>query len=230
MKNAPAVTARRATNQIVLVAEHQALAVIEVVILAATAVAALAVIVVAEQVVRVAIMLRIGLDAMVRPARLARLTTVPIPRGLHAMETAHILLDPRAMVTRVLVVTVTTAPVFPAVTAIPVRPEPVAVTAPTVRVRVVTAIRVHVATATSGRATHVAIAILLVALREREETAPIRRARRVMVRAQTVLEATVQTVRVPIVQTDRVPIVPTAISREESGSPMEESVVRSARR
>jgi len=61
VKNAPAVTARRATNQIVLAAGHQALAVIAVVILPATAAEALVVIVVAEQVVRVEITHLIGL-------------------------------------------------------------------------------------------------------------------------------------------------------------------------
>ena len=63
MKNAPAVTARRATNQIVLAAEHQALAAIVVETLAIVVVV---VIVLAEQTVRVVIMRLIDRAVTVR--------------------------------------------------------------------------------------------------------------------------------------------------------------------
>jgi hypothetical protein len=165
------VTARRATNQIVLVAEHQALAVIVVVILPATAGETLAVIVVAEQVVRVAIMLRIGPVVMGRPPIDLVVTGRPpidlvatAQRGRLVLQaTAHILLDPLATAIRVHVATATTAPAFPAVTAIPARHEPVAVTAPTVLARVATE-RALTVLAPTVRIGHVPIGHVQIAL------------------------------------------------------------------
>ncbi len=211
MKNAPAVTARRATNQIVLVADHQALAAIVVVSLPATAAETLAIVVVvgivlvvivlAEQTVRVVTMRLIDhvvmahrlIDraAMVRLARLAHLETVPIPRGLHAMAIAHI---HRARF----------------VTEMPDR-----------------AVMAHrlidlVAMATIDLATHVAMVILQVGLRVPGETGPIRRAPRAT--------ACVQIVRALTARIGHAPIALTATSRAVSGSPMGESVVRFARR
>ena len=163
MKNAPAVTARRATNQIVLLAEHQALAVIEVVILAATAVAALAVIALAaialaEQTVRVATMLLIGLAVTAtghtHHARLVTeirvlagmativlvirvATAIPLPGRLARLVTAHTQLDPHVM-------EIVPIPLDPHVTAIlrVAHRAPVA-TAPTRRVLLVTEILGH---------------------------------------------------------------------------------------
>jgi hypothetical protein len=220
VKNAPAVTARRATNQIVLVVEHQAL----VATVAATpAVIVLEVIVLAEQTVRVVTMRLIDhvvmahrlIDraAMVRLARLAHLETVPIPRGLHAMEIVHIRLGPH--------VTVILDRHGPAATA----PTRLVLLATVMPVRVAMARTAHVspaATANRAAGLHVAMAILLVVLLALAETAPIRRAPRATARVLTVLVA--------IGRIFRVRIVLTATSRGESGSPMGESVVRSARR
>jgi hypothetical protein len=123
VKNAPAVTARRATNQIVLVAEHQALAAIAAAtpaVIAAAALAAivLAVIVLAEQTVRVVTMRPIdrvvtatghthharlvteirvlaGKATIVLVIRVA--TAIPLPGRLARLETAHTQLDPHVM-------------------------------------------------------------------------------------------------------------------------------------
>jgi len=196
VKNAPAVTARRATNQIVLEAEHQALAAIVVVILAAAAEETLAIVVVvgivlvvivlAEQTVRVVTMRLIDpavtvhrlidLVAMVRPVRRARLAIVPIPRGLHAMEIVHTRLGPH-------------------VTEILDRRGPAA-TAPTRLVLLAT---------------------------ERDQTV-----REVTVRIALV--AIGLTVLALIVRIVHALIALTATSPAVSGSPMGESVVRSARR
>jgi hypothetical protein len=256
VKNAPAVTARRATNQIVLAADHQALAATAVVSLPAAAAETLAVIVLvvivlAEQTVRVVTMRLIDLvvtatghtrpvppetaiglircarlvtampDHAVMAHRLIDLVVTAQPGHLALLEIAPIRLDRLATVIRVLVGTATTAPVFPAPTAIPVRPEPVAVIAPTVLVRVVTATRAHVARATA-----------LVGHRVRRPIDRILRARRVTVRAQTGVVQIVpaRIVRIVPAQIVRVPIGHMAISHVVSGSPMEASVVRSVRR
>ena len=260
MKNAPAVTARRATNQIVLVAEHQAL----VVTAAATAAATPAVIVLAEQTVRVvtmrlidhAVMAHRLIDRAGMDRHLIDLVVTAQPARLALLEIAPIRLDRNATVIRVLVGTATIALVFPAATAIPVRPEPVAVTAPTVLVRVVTATRAHVARATAlvGHRVRRPIDRILRALRGMAirvhdarvtdrilrarrgmairvlvgtATAPIPHAHRVTVRVQTVLEATVQTV---LAQTGRAAFDPTAIDLAATGSPRAVNDVRSARR
>jgi hypothetical protein len=234
VKNAPAATVRRATNQIVLAAEHQAPAAIAAATLAATAAETLAVIVLvvivpAEQTVRVVTMRLIDhavtATGHIRRARLVTampdLVVTAQPGHLALLEIAPIRLDRLATVIRVLVGTATTAPVFPAATEIPVRPEPVAVTAPTVLVRVVTATRAHVARATA-----------LVGHRVRRPIDRILRARRVTVRAQTGVVQIVpaRIVRIVPAQIVRVPIGHMAISHVVSGSPMEASVVRSVRR
>jgi hypothetical protein len=252
VKNAPAVTARRATNQIVLVAEHQALAATAVVILPAVIAAAtlaivvvvaivLVVIVLAEQTVRVVTMRLIDhavmahrlidhavmahrlidLVAMVRPVRRARLAIVPIPRGLHAMEIVHTLLDPHVMEILGHHVRVATGPTRLVLLAM-VRP-----------VRVAMARTAHVspaATANRAAGPHVAMVILQVGLRVPGETGPIRRAPRARDRVLIVHEVTVRIALVAIGLTVLAPIGHTAISRAASGSPMGESVVRSARR
>jgi hypothetical protein len=220
VKNAPAVTARRATNQIVLAAEHQALAATAVVSLPAAAaetlaIAVLVVIVLAEQTVRVVttrltdhvVMAHRLIDraAMVRLARRARLETVPIPRGLHAMEIVHIRLDPH--------VTENLDRHGPAATA----PTRLVLLAKVIHVRVAmarTALVSLVATAIRAAGPHVAMLILRVGLRVPGETVPIRRAPRATARVQIV----------------HAPIALTATSHAVSGSPMGESVVRSARR
>jgi hypothetical protein len=279
VKNAPAVTARRATNQIVLAEVHQALAATAVVSLPAAAAETLAmvvvvVIVLAEQTVRVvttrltdhvvmahrlidraamatghtrpvppvtamrdhAVMeLRlIDLVAMVRPLRRARLAIVPIPRGLHAMEIVHIRLDPH--VTEIL------DRHGPAATA----PTRLVLLAMVIHVRVAmarTALVSLVAMAIRAAGPHVAMVIHLpghhgpaaidpiqrvplvteiLGLRVPGETVPIRRAPRATARVQIVREAIA-----PIVHA---PIALTATSHAVNGSPMGESVVRSARR
>jgi hypothetical protein len=197
VKNAPAVTARRATNQIVLVGDHQALAAIAAAALVAIvlAVTVLAVTVLAEQTVRVETMRLIdhavtatghthharlvteirvlaGMATIVLAIRVA--TAIPLPGRLARLVTAHTQLDPHVM------------------EIVRIRLDP------------------HVT------------AILRVGLRVPGETAPIRRARRATARVQIVREAIVQIVHAPIVLT--------AISRAVNGSPMEEIVVRSARR
>jgi hypothetical protein len=88
-----------------------------------------------------------------------------------SVATAHILLDPLATAIRVHVATATTAPAFPAVTAIPARHEPVAVTAPTVLVRVATerALTVLAPTVRIGRVPIVRVQIALTAT-SREES------------------------------------------------------------
>jgi hypothetical protein len=228
VKNAPAVTARRATNQIVLVVEHQAL----VATVAATpAVIVLEVIVLAEQTVRVVTMRLIDhvvmahrlIDraAMVRLARLAHLETVPIPRGLHAMEIVHIRLGPH--------VTVILDRHGPAATA----PTRLVLLATVMPVRVAMARTAHVspaATANRAAGPPVAMVILQVGLRVPGETGPIRRAPRARDRVLIVHEVTVRIALVAIGLTVLAPIGHTAISRAVSGSPMGESVVRSARR
>jgi hypothetical protein len=258
VKNAPAVTARRATNQIVLVADHQALAATAVAILPAVIAAAtlaivvVVVIVLAEQTVRVvtmrlidhAVMAHRLIDraAMVRLARLAHLETVPIPRGLHAMAIARI--------QRV-----------PLVTEILGRRVPVAIV-PTRRVLRAMVIHVHVGTAMTALVSLVAMAIRaagphvamvihlpgrhgpaaidpiqrvplvteILGLRVPGETVPIRRAPRATARVRIALVAIGLTVLALIVRIVLAPIVHTATSRAVSGSPMGESVVRSARR
>jgi hypothetical protein len=239
VKNAPAVTARRATNQIVLLAEHQALAVIEVVILAATAVAALAVIVLAvivlaEQTVRVATMLLIGL-AVTATGHTHHARLVTEIRVLAGMAMIVLVIRVATAILRVAhrapVATAPTRRVL-LVTEILGHREPVAsvltrlvLLAMVTHVRVVMAMTAHVsrgATANRVAGPHVVMVILRVGLREPGESVPIRRARRATAR--------VQIVHAPIAQIVHAPIVLTAISRAENGSPMGEIVVRSARR
>jgi hypothetical protein len=275
VKNAPAVTARRATNQIVLVADHQALAVTVAGTSAGTPAVTvaemLAAIVLAEQTVRVATTPRIApaakatdhtrrvppvmatghihrarlvtairdhvvmahrlidLVVMVRPARLARLVTAHTQLDPHAMETVHILLDPRVMEIlghRVPVASVPTV-LVPRAMVIPV-PVAMAMTA-------------HVflaATAIQAAGPHVVTGIRLVDRPAPGETAPILRGRHATVRVLIVHEVTVLIALVAIGLTVlarnglivHAQIVPMVTSRAASGSPMGESVVRSARR
>jgi hypothetical protein len=257
VKNAPAETARRATNQIVLAAEHPALAATAVVSLPAAAaetlaIAVLVVIVLAEQTVRVVttrpidhvVMAHRLIDraAMVRLARLAHLETVPIPRGLHAMEIVHIRLDPH--VTEIL------DRHGPAATA----PTRLVLLAMVIHVRVamaMTALVSLVAMAIRAAGPHVAMVIHLpgrhgpaaidpiqrvplvteiLGLRVPGETVPIRRAPRATALVQIVREANGLTVLARIALIVHAQIVLMVTSPAVSGSPMGESVVHFARR
>ena len=174
----------------------------------------------------------IDLIAMVWLVRRARLAIVPIPRGLHAMEIVHILLDPHVMEILGHHVRVATVPTR------------LVLLAMVIRVRVAMARTAHVspaATAIRAVGPRVVMAIHRPGLRVPGETVPIRRAPRATARVQTVREVTDQTVRevtarivhaqiVQIVQIVHAPIALTATSHAVSGSPMGESVVRSARR
>jgi hypothetical protein len=137
------------------------------------------------------------------PIRLAPPATEIHGRHAQAVVTAPTRLALPATGIRVHAARATIALVFPAVTAIPVRPEPVVVTVPIIPVPR-------------------AMAIPRVGLRVRGETAPIRRAPRATARVRTDLEAIAQIVHAPIAHM--------VISRAVSGNPMGESVVRSARR
>jgi hypothetical protein len=211
VKNAPAVTARRATNQIVLVAEHQALAATAAETLA---VIVLVVIVLAEQTVRVVTMRLIDHAAT---------ATGPIRRARLVTASGHIRRARPVTAIRARVATAMIVHAFRVATAIHRPGHHVRVaTAPTRLALLAMVIHVLVAMAIRAAGPHVAMVILLVALRVLVETAPIRRAPRATARAQTVLVAIGRIVRVRIALT--------ATSRAVSGSPMGESVVRSARR
>lgn len=104
-------------------------------------------------------------------------------------------------------------------------PTRLALLAMVIHVHVAMSMTAHVfpaATANRAAGPHVAMVILRVGRRVPGETVPIRRAPRATARVQIVREAIAQTVHAPIVLT--------ATSRAVSGSPMGESVVRSAKR
>jgi hypothetical protein len=146
---------------------------------------------------------------MVRLARLARLATVLIPRGLHVMATR----------------------VRPA--AVAIVPTLLVLRAMAIPVRAAMAMTAHVlpaATAIQAAGLLGAMAIRQVDLPVRGETALIRQAPRATDPDQSVLVAIGLTVLVRTARIDRVPIVPMATSHGASGSPMGESVARSARR
>jgi len=194
---------------------------------------------------------------MVRLARLARLATVLIPRGLHVMA---IRVHPGVMVIALIhhgppataIALIHHGPPataidhihrVPLVTATRVRPAAVAIV-PTLLVLLAMGIRVPVAMAMTAHvfpaATAIqaagllgAMAIRQVDLPVRGETALIRQAPRATDPDQSVLVAIGLTVLVRTARTariGRVPIVPMATSHGASGSPMGESVARSARR
>jgi hypothetical protein len=227
VKNAPAVTARRATKRIVRAPALLVLAaIVETTAPETTAPETQAAIVVAEQVVRVATMRlidpvgtcrhRIGhaVTAIDHTRHVPHVTAIdltrrvplamaqPARRGL--LVTAPIRRALRATGIRVLVVTATTVLAIRAETATP-RPGP----------------HVLVAIDPTLRAPR-AMAILLVGHRALAETDPIRRAQPGTARARTDLEAIVRIVRARIVHT--------AISRVATGNPMGESAARFARR
>ena len=251
MKNAPAVTARRAKKRIVRAPALLVLAAI----VETTAPETQAAIVVAEQVVPVATTRLIdhavmdrqlsGLAAtaightrrvplaMAQPARRGLLAIAPIRRALRAtvirgrsvlVVTDHTPLVQRATEMRVHAVRATTALIRRVQRATETRVHAARATT-ALAFRVVTEIHVHLGpaaeTVPTVRAPR-AMAILLVGRRALVETAPIRRAPPETARAQTDLEAIVRIVRAQIVHT--------AISRVATGNPMGESAARSARR
>jgi hypothetical protein len=167
VKNAPAVTARRATNQIVLAVEHQALAAIVVVILAATAAETLAVVVVvvivlAEQTVRVVTMRLID-HAVTANVHTRRARLVTAMRAHAVME--HLRIGPAIRVVMVILQPGLRVPVATALTRLVLlvmgilgHRVPVAIV-PTRRVLRVMVIHVHVVMAMTAHVSLVAMAI-----------------------------------------------------------------------
>ncbi len=213
MTNAPAVTARRATNQIVLATAAQVLAEVATLVAAAALVAATR-----TDARRADPPVAPRVDLMVRarvPEQIARVAMV-LPRIVRAaMATAPTVLVRVVTATRAHVARATALVghrvrrpidrILRALRGMAIRVHDARVTDRILRARRGMAIRVLVGTA----------------------TAPIPHAHRVTVRVQTVLEATVQTV---LAQTGRAAFDPTAIDLAATGSPRAVNDVRSARR
>jgi hypothetical protein len=207
------VTARRATNQIVLATAAQVLAEVATLVAAAALVAATR-----TDARRADPPVAPRVDLMVRarvPEQIARVAMV-LPRIVRAaMATAPTVLVRVVTATRAHVARATALVghrvrrpidrILRALRGMAIRVHDARVTDRILRARRGMAIRVLVGTA----------------------TAPIPHAHRVTVRVQTVLEATVQTV---LAQTGRAAFDPTAIDLAATGSPRAVNDVRSARR